>query len=754
MFVNSNNKIFVSIASYRDSGVCWQYDMKDNEDADCFKEDLSQYESNISSIRMDYRDAKGPCLARYLCQTLYRGERYYLQIDSHMRFIKEWDEILINQLKQCPSSKPVLTAYPMGYTLPNNLPNYTYPTLLVARSFGSQDKMLRLGSRLAAIPKLKSPVESLFWIAGFSFSYGSMITEVHYDPHLCHLFFGEEMLMSARLWTSGYDFYSPTHAILFHLWKRSHRPTFTELSFEEDRQKSHHRLREIMGIPSDSNDIGRPDIEKYSLGTQRSIDQYQEYCGVNFSSQSISEKALKGGHNDSFFLNEIIEMAIKSQQDMTDIDNNSNTFESNDQHENQDQIAQLHDETAIEMNDDPSAEHDAQQQSENDGDDENRDDNEDVGNGEEDEDDDDDDDDDEEDEDDDDVNLVLDTDIVESGRTARSAIKPGYIKGVTSITPGSGAKYDVTKQTNTNFQTNRPQKSIYDVSLDSFDDKPWNKPGADITDYFNYNFTEDTWKAYCERQNQIRAEQNNLGKIKSYESKNQDNKNDILPPEFLMMTDNNNGGTNSNNNNNNNNIASNSNRDMMAKRAPLKRENAPWQHDNMNHVPPHIMRQQGGYIPPYAGGVPPDYSRGPGGFRGAAYNDNPNQPDDRRRDRDRERDRDQRDTGTVGRDRGDRERDRGDRETRDRDRDPRDRDRDRDRDRETRDRERDRETRDRDQIRERDRDDYNRSDDRKKDDRRRGSTERRSSRDTYQSRDTDYKRKLEDQEDERSKRRR
>ncbi|GIY07915.1 pre-mRNA 3'-end-processing factor FIP1 [Caerostris darwini] len=41
--------------------------------------------------------------------------------------------------------------------------------------------------------------------------------------------------------------------------------------------------------------------------------------------------------------------------------------------------------------------------------------------------------------------------------------------------------------------------SIYEFNLDTIEDKPWRKPGADITDYFNYGFNEDTWKAYCEK---------------------------------------------------------------------------------------------------------------------------------------------------------------------------------------------------------------------------------------------------------------
>jgi hypothetical protein len=31
---------------------------------------------------------------------------------------------------------------------------------------------------------------------------------------------------------------------------------------------------------------------------------------------------------------------------------------------------------------------------------------------------------------------------------------------------------------------------IYDLDLATMEDKPWRKPGADITDYFNYGFNE------------------------------------------------------------------------------------------------------------------------------------------------------------------------------------------------------------------------------------------------------------------------
>ncbi len=43
--------------------------------------------------------------------------------------------------------------------------------------------------------------------------------------------------------------------------------------------------------------------------------------------------------------------------------------------------------------------------------------------------------------------------------------------------------------------------------------------GADITDYFNYGFTEETWAQYSERQRRLRAE-NNLARLNINHVKN------------------------------------------------------------------------------------------------------------------------------------------------------------------------------------------------------------------------------------------
>lgn len=53
--------------------------------------------------------------------------------------------------------------------------------------------------------------------------------------------------------------------------------------------------------------------------------------------------------------------------------------------------------------------------------------------------------------------------------------------------------------------------AAHEFSIDSLEDKPWRKPGADITDYFNYGFNEETWRAYCERQKRFRVVESGVG---------------------------------------------------------------------------------------------------------------------------------------------------------------------------------------------------------------------------------------------------
>lgn len=152
---SSSGSVFVSVAAYRDSelvptlldlfrtaaspssvfvGAVWQGEASDPEAALASHPALALYSTQIRSVFLPFAEATGPCLARHFAQSLWRGETFVLQIDSHMRFAKAWDERMVSALRFCEergSRRPVLTAYPQGYEPPDRLSADRRPTLLV-----------------------------------------------------------------------------------------------------------------------------------------------------------------------------------------------------------------------------------------------------------------------------------------------------------------------------------------------------------------------------------------------------------------------------------------------------------------------------------------------------------------------------------------------------------------------------------------------------------------------------------------------
>jgi hypothetical protein len=103
-----------------------------------------------------------------------------------------------------------------------------------------------------------------------------VVEEVPYDASLRFLFFGEESSMSARLWTSGWDFFSPSESVVYHLWTRSYRNTFHEV---EDARALEHRQQSLAGV------------KRQLIGFVRSIDEYQQHVGINFKAQTVEWRA-------------------------------------------------------------------------------------------------------------------------------------------------------------------------------------------------------------------------------------------------------------------------------------------------------------------------------------------------------------------------------------------------------------------------------------------------------------------------------
>ncbi|KAG6673474.1 hypothetical protein I3842_16G114100 [Carya illinoinensis] len=80
-------------------------------------------------------------------------------------------------------------------------------------------------------------------------------------------------------------------------------------------------------------------------------------------------------------------------------------------------------------------------------------------------------------------------------------------------------------------------KTIFEVDIDSFEEKPWKYPGVDTSDFFNFGLNEESWKDYCKQLEQLRMESTMQSKIRVYESVRTEQEYDPdLPPELVAAT--------------------------------------------------------------------------------------------------------------------------------------------------------------------------------------------------------------------------
>jgi [Skp1-protein]-hydroxyproline N-acetylglucosaminyltransferase len=225
---------------------------------------------------------------------LYRGEDYVLSIDSHMRFRSNWDAYLIQQLLALSNhhgGKAVLTTYPVGYQLPNRVPNETRGTLLEPWKFDG-DGMFRQKARFLAPDEASSgPVRTHLFAAGFNFAGSSLVSDCPYQ-NLPHLFFGEEISMAVRLFVVGYDLYAPAESVCYHLWTRSQRPPSGSLAaprvdpavLEAERQR---QRSESMAVVQAQLTRNEPHATS-SSGVVRDVSEFGAAIGVDFCSRTIA----------------------------------------------------------------------------------------------------------------------------------------------------------------------------------------------------------------------------------------------------------------------------------------------------------------------------------------------------------------------------------------------------------------------------------------------------------------------------------
>lgn len=321
--------IFISIASYRDPqllptlkdmldkaahpenlhiAICWQdsgapeifaqagflpqgYRIVKEREVTMF----SYRQARIDAIAVHYYASQGACWARHLAETLFENERYFLQIDSHCRFIPDWDNEMIALLRQVKmrSPRPIISSYPPAYTPGDNeeASKKTYVSRLIFREYDEQGIPM-----VGSVPfEAREPVRGSYLAGGFIFTVGDFVKAVPNDPQI--FFAGEEIAMSVRAFTHGYDIYHPHKPLLWHYYQREeHSKVWSDHTDRaKDRGKvektwwerdglSKQRVRALL-TPDENTPAAC--LAPYTHGTERTLRQFEYQAGICLQQRTV-----------------------------------------------------------------------------------------------------------------------------------------------------------------------------------------------------------------------------------------------------------------------------------------------------------------------------------------------------------------------------------------------------------------------------------------------------------------------------------
>lgn len=307
----SKETIFIQMASYRDPElvptlenllenakhterlhicVAFQY-----SEEDTFTKDIDKYrdDKRFTILDIPYKDAVSACWARNKIQQEYKQETYTLQLDSHHRFVPNWDEECIKMLKGLQKKgykKPLLTSYVPAYQ-PDKDPEgrAKEPWGMNFDRFTPEGIVFFLPYHITE--DIKEPIPARFFSAHFAFTLGKHCEEVPHDPQF--YFHGEEITLAVRSFTHGYDLFHPNKIIAYHEYTRNGRtkqwdddPTWVNKN-----NVTHARVRQLLGVDAEvCTPCNKNSFKKFGLGEVRTLKDYETYAGVRFSDRAITER--------------------------------------------------------------------------------------------------------------------------------------------------------------------------------------------------------------------------------------------------------------------------------------------------------------------------------------------------------------------------------------------------------------------------------------------------------------------------------
>ena len=262
--------------------------------------DAAWAQQQVRWARLSAVDARGPCWARALGMTLYQGEDWYFQVDSHTWFEPGWDQRLLQWAAHCASINPrcLISCYPNPFRMDGGEPFATVVSRQVlahavigGQAFDADHPVLMFeGVPVAS----DAPVPGFHVGGGCLLAPGRVVQALPYDPFL--FFHGEEQAFALRAWTHGWDIFHIPGMPIYHLYHQpGQAPRPMHWSAEVDALRAVRSATLIRAANRRLADLlwHGADLGCYGLGPVRSLADYAKFSGIDYAGRQISPQATK-----------------------------------------------------------------------------------------------------------------------------------------------------------------------------------------------------------------------------------------------------------------------------------------------------------------------------------------------------------------------------------------------------------------------------------------------------------------------------
>jgi len=243
------------------------------------------------------QEARGPLSARHMLQGLVgEDDDFLLMVDAHSQFMHGWDVGLVENWNELHQELAVITTRPLGFASSEQAFRAGRRVRALCRTAFSADRRLPHHLPGRPVPKGRSLLLP-FWSASLSFSKAHSARTVMYDGFASDAAAGEEFAHGYRLWTHGYEFWSPRDNYVLHLSGQRaspfRQPRRTKHRYTENGGSSSRagteRLRRMLNLTAvpPYNTTG---LDRFGPGTARSRAAYGAFAGIEWNHEEGGDR--------------------------------------------------------------------------------------------------------------------------------------------------------------------------------------------------------------------------------------------------------------------------------------------------------------------------------------------------------------------------------------------------------------------------------------------------------------------------------